>query len=67
MILFTVPPLDRRHVHGGAGFVDDAGAVLELDVGAVAPDAGIGKKGSESGVVETVGLTGFEHLFRHRS
>ena len=43
MILLTVPPLDRRHVHGGAGFVDDAGAVLELDVGAVAPDAAIGK------------------------
>ena len=67
MILFTVPPLDRRHVHGGAGFVDDAGAVLELDVGAVAPDAAIGKKWFESGVVEIVSLTGFEHLFRQSS
>ena len=39
MILLAVPLLDRGHVHRGAGLVDDAGAVVELDVGAVAPDA----------------------------
>ncbi len=40
MVLFAVPFLDGRHVHGGAGLVDQARAILKFHVSPVAPDAG---------------------------